>query len=120
MKEADRVFSLWVRLSRATEDGYGTCYTCGHQAHYKKLQAGHYVSRYVKQLRYEVDNVKIQCPMCNIWKRGDLLTFRENLVRDLGEPRVLELEAKRKELFKPTRTFYEEKISHYKALLETL
>src|SRR3990167_11432324 len=94
-KLADELCSRFVRLSGIDKEGYATCYTCGHRAHYKKLHAGHFVSRFVKITRYSLDNLRIQCPMCNLWKRGDILTFRENLIKEIGEDKVLWLEKQR-------------------------
>lgn len=119
VKELDTVFSRWVRVSHAKEE-ICTCYTCGHQLHWKKIHAGHYISRFYKATRWDERQVLPQCAMCNLWKRGDPTTFRENLVRDLGEETVREIESSRKTLTKLDRSFLEERISHYQQALKGL
>lgn len=112
-KEADRVMSLYVRLSGADSEGICTCYTCGYRAHYKKMQNGHYISRFYKSRRYDLRNTAIQCAMCNMWKNGDIPTFRANLVRDLGAEVVSELETGYKDVTKLSRELYLERISYF-------
>lgn len=117
MKEFDSVFSKYIR-SFAAKDGICTCYTCGHQAPIAKMHAGHYVSRFYKATRWSEVNVQVQCPMCNLWRRGDPVTFRINLVRDYGEAAVEQLEQDRKISFKLEPLWLQEKINHYKSLLK--
>lgn len=95
VKRLDTVFSQWVRLSHVDKDGMVECYTCKKYFHYKKLHAGHYISRFYKQTRWDERNVKPQCPMDNLWKRGDPVSFRERLVQDYGNSVVEEMEGSR-------------------------
>lgn len=44
---------------------------------------------------------------------GQPITFRENLIKELGETEVLALEAKRHELFSPSDEWLQEKILFY-------
>ena len=99
-KQLDRVVSLVVRLRASDENGICACYTCGHRNHYKKMQNGHYLSRFYKAVRWDTRNLRVQCPMCNLWKRGDPIVFRENLIKELGESVVLELESARHKITK--------------------
>jgi len=119
-KEADRLMSLYVRLSNADKEGICTCYTCGYRNHYKKMQNGHYISRFYKSRRYDLRNTRVQCSMCNMWRNGDIPTFRANLVKELGPETVSEIETGYKELTKCTREWYEQQISHFKSLLDTV
>lgn len=121
IKTADSAFSRLVRLKGADKDGYNTCYTCGHRAHYKKLHAGHYLSRYYKAARWDFDNVRPQCPMCNLWKKGDTITFRANLLKEIGEERVAAVEAKRSVSLKLSKDYLESLIKNldsYKSMVE--
>lgn len=114
VKELDSAFSRYVRLSRST-DGSVACFTCGHWAPVTKMHAGHYVSRFYKKTRWDERNVRPQCPMCNLWRRGDPATFREKLIQELGESVVKELEESRHGLNKLNRVWIEEKLVEYKA-----
>lgn len=84
---------------------YVRCYTCGVAVEAKKAHLGHYLSRYYKAARWDADNCRPQCMMCNLWKRGDPITFRQNLIKEIGEERVLAVEAKRNIPIKLTRHY---------------
>lgn len=120
VKALDAIFSQWVRLSHADENGMVECYTCRRYFHYKKLHAGHYISRFYKETRWSPVNVQPQCPMCNLWKRGDPVTFRERLVQEYGATKVEELEISRKIFQKLDREWLIERIAFYKALTKAL
>lgn len=78
-KEADRVFSIFIRLKYSNPDGYTTCYTCGKYGHYKEFQCGHFIPRHCLILRYDERNVRVQCVGCNVWGRGRVADFGYNL-----------------------------------------
>ena len=119
-KELDTVFSKYIRYSAADKDGNATCYTCNRVYPAKKLHAGHYILRGYMSVRRDEMNVKPQCGVDNLWRKGEPVIFRENLVRDYGEQAVLALEAKRHELFKTTTEFLQETINHYQQQIASL
>lgn len=119
-KELDTVFSKFIRYGAADKDGNATCYTCNRTYPAKKLHAGHYILRGYMNTRWDEMNVKPQCGVDNLWRKGEPVIFRENLVRDYGEQAVLELEARRHTLFKATTVFLEEKKTHYQQQLASL
>jgi hypothetical protein len=61
----DSIFSQYIRL-RYSKNEISECVTCGKQDHWKKLQAGHFVSRKHYATRWDEDNVKfnVQDVMC--------------------------------------------------------
>lgn len=118
LKEADSVFSKYVRLKYADQGGNVSCYTCGHTNHYKKMQNGHYISRFYKKYRFDERNTRPQCAMCNMWKSGDIPTFRMKLIAEGVD--VEDMEQDYKELHRLTPEFLQETITHYKALVENL
>ena len=87
------------------------CFTCGIWLPAKKAQNGHYLSRYYKAARWNYDNARPQCMMCNMWMRGDPIRFRQNLVAEIGEARVLAVEALRDAPIKLSREYLENLIS---------
>ncbi len=105
MKEADALMSKNVRYANIDKDGNATCYTCGHKAEPKKMQNGHYLSRFYKAARWHPDNTRIQCYVCNIFKKGDVVVFRQNLVKEIGIERVEAVEAQRNVTTKLTREY---------------
>lgn len=110
-RELDRVFSLKVR------EGAIKCYTCGTPGTPKTLQCGHFIPRQYLATRWDENNCRPQCAGCNIWGKGKFPDFEEHLVREIGAEKVQTLKGKRHELWKLDRTFYEEKIALYTALL---
>lgn len=105
IKEADALFSKRVRGENADSDGICTCFTCGFRAPLKRVQCGHYLSRFYKAARWHKDNARTQCWMCNIYKKGDAVGFRMRLVSEIGEARVLAVEELRNAPIKLTREY---------------
>lgn len=115
-KELDRVFSLYIRYKYADQNGNLTCYTCNKPGTPKTVHAGHYVSRQYLATRWSEDNVRPQCPGCNLFGNGKPLDFEERLKKDLGEKRVEEMKQSRHQVVKLDRQWYEEQIAYYKDL----
>lgn len=111
MQETDRLFSLRVRQETADSEGMVRCFTCQKLFHWKKIHCGHYLSRFYKAARWDFDNARPQCMMDNLWKRGDPVVFRQNLVKEIGIERVEAVEAKRNISMKLSKEFLEEKIA---------
>lgn len=118
-KNLKTVLHQYIR-QRDMQNGYGICISCQKNYPYEQLQAGHYIKagNYAR-VRYEEDNINAQCGFsCNMQKGGNVVEYRINLVKKIGEDRVLRLENMRHDPFKPTREWYEEKIETYKNLLK--
>lgn len=77
--DADAIFSKYIRMSAADDDGGATCFTCDAWARWQAMQAGHFVSRGCYLLRWDIRNVKVQCHNCNVGKRGNLGEFAKRL-----------------------------------------
>lgn len=120
IKEADRLASLYVRQSYANTDGLVGCFTCNGVYPWKKIQNGHYVPRGHKYTRWELDNMRPQCFLCNCRMYGQAFIFRENLVEELGEKRVKEVETAGKLLFKEKDDYITERIDFFTRGLATL
>lgn len=113
IKVADALLSAKVRQKSANPDVLVACYTCKMLFPPKKLHCGHFLSRYYKAARWHEDNVRPQCFMCNLWKRGDSIRFRQNLIKEIGVERVEAIEAMRDQSIKLTREFLEQKIKEF-------
>lgn len=114
IKQADALMSKNVRYSNLNEHGLQTCYTCGHKTDPKKIHNGHFLSRYYKAARWNPDNTRPQCFMCNIYKKGDTVRFRQNLIKEIGLARVEAVEALRDQPTKLTKEFLQDKIKELK------
>jgi len=114
----DRAVSVFNKFIRLRDEGQ-PCISCGK---YKKLQAGHYYSAGKHEnLRFEEDNVNGQCLQCNYYLSGNLLNYREGLIKKIGIERVERLDLlSRTRITKSDRFFimaiikeYGEKVKKY-------
>ena len=110
---AVRHFHKFIR----TRDKDLPCICCGK---YTTLQAGHFYSASNSSVRFNEDNVHGQCKKCNYFLSGNLLPYRENLIKKIGQERVdkitLNVEMSKKFGFKWSRLFLIETILKYKGL----
>jgi len=114
-KELDKWFSLFIRLRNASKDGIVECWTCGKTAHYKKMHAGHFMSRKHHATRWNEDgNVQVQCPRCNLFGQGEQYTFGKLIDVRIGEGKSEELQELSRTTVKYMRHEYEDMIKHYK------
>jgi len=113
-KELDKWFSLFIRLRNASKDGIVECWTCGKTAHYKKMHAGHFMSRKHHATRWNEENVQVQCPKCNLFGQGEQYTFGKLLDVRIGEGKSEELQELSRTTVKYMRHEYEDMIKFYK------
>ena len=109
LEKTQNVFNAFIR-ARDKELG---CISCGAEVE----QAGHYHSQgHHSALRYDPINTNGQCRRCNMFLSGNLIKYRQGLVRKYGEQTVLELEEKANtnRLKKWSRAELEEIITKYK------
>ena len=66
IQQLDKEFSIFIRRRYAIND-IATCVTCGKKDHWKKLQAGHFMSRKHLSTRWDEDNVQVQCAGMASW-----------------------------------------------------
>lgn len=86
-----RAFNDW-RREMLLAAGYG-CISCGTKTAFA-WHAGHYrTTAAAPQLRFNPDNIWLQCSACNVHKSGNIEAYRAALVGLIGEERVLALES---------------------------
>ena len=119
-KELDKWFSLYIRLRDATDEGMVQCFTSGRVYHYKKIHAGHFMSRRHLSTRWCETNVQPQSAADNLFGQGEQFKFGLNLDSKFGEGTAEELQYKSRTTLKISRIEYEEKTSYYKSLVEKL
>lgn len=103
-KEADRVFSLFIRNRDKR------CVLCGSD---KQLQNGHFVSRGINILRYDTRNCNTCCAVCNIWKNGNMVEYSAFMRRKHGPDIIETLLKEKQKLHQFTRQELESVISKY-------
>ena len=98
-KQAKEWFSRLVRLKGCLETTgsrhYGKCFTCGTIMPFESIQCGHFISGRGNSLFFEETNSKIQCPVCNTFKGGNLEIYREKMIERYGIDEVERLESLR-------------------------
>jgi len=119
-KELDKWFSLYIRLREANEEGAVQCFTSGRVYHYKKIHAGHFMSRKHLATRWCEINVQPQSSADNIFGQGEQYKFGLNLDAKYGEGTSEELQHRSRKTLKLSRVDYEEKISYYKNAVNNL
>lgn len=134
--ELDKYCSLYVRVSSTTNIrptvqphirvcsnptlGIGACYTCGKRLPWKALHNGHFKSRQFIGTRFDFDNMRPQCEYCNVVLHGNINKYREKLIKEIGEERVLALDKKKSKKLSTVELeqLLEEVKLKYKQLLE--
>ncbi len=114
---------LWQLCREITIKRDGSdCFTCPSKAlEGSNRQLGHFISSSIcsTELRYDLNNLRIQCYSCNINKSGNWLAYENRLLKENGEDFVKELKA-RNELTKGRmyrEDFYIQKIAEYTSIL---
>jgi len=109
VKKLDVIFSQFIRLKYSDKYGMTKCFTCDKRDHYKSMQCGHFMSRKHYSTRWDENNVRVQCPGCNVFQYGKQYEFGLKLGQQLAE----EMYIKSKQIIKFTNDELVEKINHY-------
>jgi hypothetical protein len=80
-KEADKWYSLALRLRFADKNGLVKCFTCPNIRPVKQIQCGHFMSRSHNATRYVEENTAPQCYGCNVMHQG--MQYKFGLELDL-------------------------------------
>jgi hypothetical protein len=115
MKAAQIVFNQYIRL----RDAGNKCISCGQVP--KKENAGHYWNTHYHQaVRFDEDNVHLQCEHCNNNLSGNIPNYHENLVIKIGQERFDALSKRAKETRKYTKEEVRNIIKEYKAKVKEM
>ena len=119
VKKLDTVFSQYIRQVNSVNE-IATCFTCGKQDHWKKLQNGHFQSRRHYSTRWDEVNCQVQCAGCNVFKYGEQFIFGQNLDKRFGEGTSIELHQRANEIIKITNSELEDWIFKYQNLVSNM
>ena len=103
-RTADAIFSLWIRNRDKA------CVLCGSR---KELQNGHYISRSVNILRYDIRNCNCCCVVCNVFKNGNMVEYSAFMRRKHGPDIIETLLKEKQQLHQFTRQELESIITKY-------
>ena len=88
MAMTQRAFNDYIR----TRDEGNGCISCGSTTA-TEYHAGHYrTTAAASHLRFNEDNVSLQCASCNVHHSGAITNYRINLISKIGLERVMALE----------------------------
>jgi len=115
IKLAQITFNKYIRL----RDKGNVCISC--QKIPKKENAGHfYNANNHYNVRFDENNVHLQCEHCNTFLSGNLINYRENLLKKIGAEEFNVLEGKSKVTRKFTKEELKEIIETYKKKIKDI
>ena len=89
LKLTQQIFNKYIRL----RDKHELCISCKKPP--KKQNAGHYFSSGGhSNVRFDEDNVHLQCEHCNTFLSGNLLNYQIEIEKRIGAEKLIELQAK--------------------------
>lgn len=114
---------LWQECRRVQiekykqKDGTWKCFTCEKPIDGSNKQLGHFIANSVggALLRYNLNNLRLQCYYCNINLGGNGAIFYKNLLKEKGQAHIDEL-FKLKGLTTKAIDTYKELLENYKLL----
>jgi hypothetical protein len=114
LEKCQHAFNAYIRA----RDNNKGCISCGAAV----SEAGHYFSQgHHSALRFNEMNTNGQCTRCNRFLSGNLIHYRQGLVKRYGEEKVLLLESSaRNNVKKWTRFELEALIQHYRNELKKI
>ena len=92
--KAQDAVNKFVR-KRDSVNGYFICISCQELKPINQMNASHYYPKEVKQyraVRFDLDNIHGGCIRCNKYLSGNLIPYRENLIKKIGLERFERLE----------------------------
>ena len=115
IKIAQQVFNKYIRL----RDKGNKCISCNKTP--LKENGGHFFNANNHwNVRFDEDNVHLQCEYCNTYLSGNLINYRTNLIAKIGIERYNELEAKSNVTRKFTVGELKEIINEYKKKIKDI
>ena len=120
VKDLDKVFSQYIRLSESGADGYGICITCGDSKFWKEAQACHFFTRGRQATRWDEDNVHFGCYRCNVLLKGNYINYTRYMIDSYSREFIDELEFKSLNGDKITTPQLRDMIDHYSTEVDRL
>lgn len=117
VNDLDFVFSRYIRIREANNDGIVSCFTCQKLDKWTNMQCGHFIKRGETLLRWDVRNAKCQCPICNVSLYGNMDEYEKRLNEETpGLPDQLREESR--EVNKFTREYLKELLIEFRYRLK--
>lgn len=122
--DLQKVFNEFIR-TRDTQYSNGqaffTCIACGKPKDLSEMHAGHFFSVGAHPaVRFDEDNCHGECRACNYFQHGNLLKYKENLIKKIGASRFQSLEIRSQNRSKLVAWEVNMLIDFYKKSIEQL
>ncbi len=116
------IFSRYIRLKYADENGTVQCVTCKKLMYWKEAQAGHFVDGRANRVLFDEKLVHPQCYACNVGRKGNKIPYVKFMMKKyhLTLDECCDLDMLKFQVKKFTITDLEEKIEHYSEEVKTL
>lgn len=119
ISDADAVFSQYIRLKFANNEGITGCFTCHTRKHWTLMQNGHYIKRGHLYLRWDERNCRPQDQYCNEMRDGNIAEYTKRLESE--SPGITEiLQEEMRIIHKPTRAELKQLVADYSPKVKAL
>lgn len=109
----DRIFSEYIRLRDADNNGYIRCISCGKVVFWKDADNGHFINRKHMSLRFSETNCNAQCRACNRFDEGNMTGYNLGMIKKIGQQAVDLLILAKNNVNKISDAEYKVLISYY-------
>jgi hypothetical protein len=120
VNKLDRIYSRFIRMRDADNEGNISCVTCGKRFHWSEVHCGHWVKRQYMAVRWDERNTAAQCVSDNLYHGGKQDEFGKAIIDRYGLDAFNELLSKKHETKKWTRAELQELIETYTARVAAL
>ena len=120
LDKLDRVFSEFIRLRDAYDNGLVRCICCNKFVPWRQSDAGHFINRKHLSLRFSEINVNAQCRACNRFDEGNIPAYGLNLQKIYGKDIIERLLAAKNTTVKFSQFEIDELTKGYKILVSEL
>lgn len=109
------LFSKFIRMRDASQlNGYCPCMTCGMSFFWKYMEAGHFIPRAKKEIKFNEQNVNAQCVGCNHTEDGRYDAYAKALDKKYGPGTAAKLEDVQSRFFRFDKGWLQFKIDYYR------
>jgi len=109
-----KVFSEFIRLRDADNNGITTCITSGRRVHWKDADAGHFIGRRHRATKFDEQNVQAQSRHDNRLASGSQFAYGHAIDLKYGEGTALKLLALSRTTCKRGKFEIDELTKYYK------
>ena len=115
-----KVFSVYIRLRDADNNGIVTCITTGKRMHWKDADAGHFIGRRHLATKFHEQNVHAQSRGSNRFNSGDQFKYSLAINKKYGSGTAEKLLVMSRQTCKRAKFEIDALTEHYKKEIERL